>query len=88
MSDFTSLERIVWGRVSIREESIYDGRYKLIHFYDDIDTWELYDREVDPKEMNNVYGKPEYNDITERLKTELRELQIEYNDPILEKYPL
>ena len=67
---------------------IYDGRYKLIHFYDDIDTWELYDREVDPKEMNNVFGKPEYKDITEKLKTELKELQIEYNDPILEKYPL
>ena len=67
---------------------IYDGRYKLIHFYDDIDVWELYDREIDPKEMNNVYGKPEYKDIIEKLKVELKELQIEYNDPILEKYPL
>ena len=67
---------------------IYDGRYKLIHFYDDIDVWELYDREIDPKQMNNIYDKPEYNDIIERLKTELKELQIEYNDPILEKYPI
>jgi uncharacterized sulfatase len=28
-------------------------RYKLIHFYDDIDTWELYDLELDPHEIQN-----------------------------------
>ena len=67
---------------------IYDGRYKLIHFYDDIDVWELYDRATDPKEMTNLYNNPEYKDIIIKLKQELKELQIEYNDPILEQYPL
>lgn len=67
---------------------IYDGRYKLIHFYDDIDVWELYDRDIDPKEMTNVYNNPEYQEIIIELKNELKKLQIEYNDPILEKYPL
>jgi arylsulfatase A-like enzyme len=43
------------------------GRYKLIHFYDDIDAWELYDLENDPHEVNNVYGTPAYKDITAEL---------------------
>lgn len=53
-------------------------RYKLIHFYEDIDTWELYDLENDPKEMNNLYGLPEYEMVTTTLKTRLDELQEKY----------
>lgn len=67
---------------------IYDGRYKLIHFYDDIDVWELYDRQTDPNEMNNIYNNAENSELIKRLKEELKKLQIEYNDPILERFPL
>ena len=38
--------------------------------------------------MTNVYNNPEYQEIIIELKNELKKLQIEYNDPILEKYPL
>lgn len=51
------------------------GRYKLIHFYNDIDTWELYDLYSDPREMNNVYNNPDYEEITKKLKEQLKELQ-------------
>ncbi|WP_296635690.1 sulfatase [Polaribacter sp.] len=60
-------------------------RYKLIHFYDDIDVWELYDLQTDPEEMNNLFGKPEYKVLTKQLKKRLRELQVEYEDDTVEK---
>lgn len=53
-------------------------RYKLIHFYEDIDTWELYDLQNDPNEMQNLYGLPEYEAVTTDLKNQLDVLQAEY----------
>ncbi|MEG1905544.1 MAG: DUF4976 domain-containing protein, partial [Bacteroidales bacterium] len=57
-------------------------RYKLIHFYNDIDTWELYDLQADPSEMNNLYGNPQYDAVTAELKEELEKLQQQYNAPV------
>ena len=54
--------------------------YKLMHFYDDIDAWELYDLEKDPNELNNVYDDPGYTDIAAELKTELARLRVKYGD--------
>lgn len=59
---------------------IKTDRYKLIHFYDDIDEWELYDLEIDPREMNSVYDDPAYSDIKEDLKERLQELRVYYKD--------
>ena len=55
-------------------------RYKLIRFYGDGDFWELYDLEKDPSEMNNVYGRTAYKEITGGLKKQLQELIIAYED--------
>lgn len=65
-----------------------DDRYKLIHFYNDIDTWELYDLQEDPTEMHNIYGQPGTEEVTARMMRELDRLQVKYDDPIREKYPL
>ena len=35
-----------------RHEGVYNGRYKLMNFYD-LGEWELYDLQSDPKEMVN-----------------------------------
>ncbi|MBC3845231.1 sulfatase [Winogradskyella echinorum] len=53
-------------------------RYKLMHFFDDINTWELYDLEEDPKEINNQIDNPEYDEIEAELRTQLAELQKQY----------
>lgn len=53
-------------------------RYKLMHFYDDIDTWELYDLEEDPKEIHNQIDNPKYDDIEDKLRLELAKLQEQY----------
>ncbi len=50
-------------------------RYKLIEYYSEGDYWELFDLETDPNELKNLYGEPGYEDITQKLKQELRRLQ-------------
>ncbi|MGY5846571.1 sulfatase family protein [Salegentibacter sp. HM20] len=61
-----------------RHYGVRTDRYKLIHFYDDIDFWELYDLQEDPQEKNNIYQHPDYVDIREQLHTQLDSLQEQY----------
>jgi arylsulfatase A-like enzyme len=63
-----------------RHYGIVTKEYKLIHFYYDVDEWELYDRQKDPNEMKNVFNDPAYADEAEELKTKLIELRAEYKD--------
>lgn len=65
-----------------RHYGIRTDRYKLIHFYNDIDEWELYDLQEDPHEMDNLYGKPGYEALTDSLRIKLLDLQEQYNDPV------
>ena len=63
-----------------RHYGVRTERYKLIHFYNDIDEWEMYDMKADPREMNNVFGKPEYAEKQKELMQLLRETQKQYKD--------
>jgi arylsulfatase A-like enzyme len=63
-----------------RHYGIRTERYKLIHFYYDVDEWELYDLQEDPHELNNLFGKEGYDQITLELKTRLEFLREEYRD--------
>ena len=63
-----------------RHYGVRTKRYKLIHFYYDIDAWELYDLEKDPLEMNNVYEHPDYQEVAQDLKKELLSLREFYKD--------
>lgn len=65
-----------------RHYGVRNDRYKLIHFYNDIDVWELYDLQEDPEEMHNRYGQPGYEEVTLQMKQELDKLQEQYDDPI------
>jgi hypothetical protein len=51
-----------------------------VHFYYDVDEWELYDRLKDPKEMNNVYHDPSYAAVVKKLTKQLKELRTFYKD--------
>lgn len=55
-------------------------RYKLIHFYYNIDQWEFYDLEKDPEELHNGIDDPQYQEIIAKMKEELKENQIRYGD--------
>ena len=63
-----------------RHHGIRTHKYKLIHFYYDSDTWELYDLEKDPSEMKNVYDDPAYAKIRKEMHEELEGIRTKYGD--------
>ncbi len=63
-----------------RHYGVRTERYKLIHFYEDEGSWELFDLQEDPTEMHNLYGDSAYTDIVVQLKKELKRLQVLYGD--------
>ena len=65
-----------------RHYGVRTSRYSLMHFYNDIDEWELYDLKKDPQQMHNIYGQPGTEKLTRRLLKELHRLQEFYDDPI------
>ena len=63
-----------------RHYGIVTKKFKLVHFYHDIDEWELYDRKNDPQEMENVYHNPAYANAVTELHKKLDELRLKYKD--------
>lgn len=59
---------------------IRTDRYKLIHFYYDIDVWEMYDLRKDPDELHNIYNDPDYESVRDSLMHELGSRQAQYGD--------
>ena len=72
---------------------IRTARYKLIFFYGrglgikgstegwvTPASWELYDLQEDPMELNNLYGLDGYEAVTRELKRELNRLKEQYGD--------
>jgi arylsulfatase A-like enzyme len=71
---------------------IRTARYKLIFFYGHplnkagaqkksvTPTWEFYDLEKDPNEINNAYYSPEYKSVISALKSELLQLKSAVGD--------
>ncbi|WP_374938995.1 sulfatase/phosphatase domain-containing protein [Bacteroides caccae] len=58
--------------------------YKLMFFYGDyVNEWELYDLKSDSTEMKNIYNECRESELIISLKTELKELQKQYNDSIV-----
>jgi len=51
-----------------------------MHFYYDIDEWEMYDLQTDPSEMKNIYNDPAYTDVQRMLHERLTELRTKYGD--------
>lgn len=63
-----------------RHYAIVTKEFKLVHFYYDVDEWELYDRLKDPQEMNNVYHDPAYAEKVKELHIKLDDLRVKYKD--------
>jgi arylsulfatase A-like enzyme len=63
-----------------RHYAIITKKYKLIHYYFDLDQWELIDRLNDPQELHNVYNEPEYAEVRKRLHEELEKIRKKYGD--------
>ncbi len=63
-----------------RHYGIVTEKYKLVHFYYDVDEWELYDRVNDKNEMKNVYNDPKYALVKKELHQKLAALRVKYKD--------
>ncbi len=63
-----------------RHYGIRTADFKLIHFYNNIDEWEMYDLKKDPNEMTNVFDTPEYAVKRTELMSLLKETQKKYKD--------
>lgn len=63
-----------------KHRGVRTEKYKLIHYYEEPQEFELYDLEKDPGELNNLYGKPEYADLVKQLLARIEELRKETHD--------
>jgi arylsulfatase A-like enzyme len=63
-----------------RHYGIRTDRYKLIHFYHDVNEWELYDLQKDPNEMQNVIDDPDYEAVEKKLRSDLDSIMHHYGD--------
>lgn len=63
-----------------RHVGIRSKRYKLIHFYYDIDAYEMYDLNSDPHEMHSIFGDSAYATVQATLLKHLHTMQVAYGD--------
>jgi len=68
-----------WHMVQ-RHQGVYDGRYKLIHFYD-LDEWELIDMRTDPHELTNQFYNSDYTSVRDRMLIALGQMKERYAVP-------
>jgi len=61
------------------QRMIRDDRYKLVYNPESIN--ELYDLQVDPDELHNVYPAPTYRDVRDDLETRLYQELVRRGDP-------
>ena len=63
-----------------RHYGIRTERYKLIHFYQFGNEWEMYDLEEDPDELTNIYGKADKKSLQIDLEQQLKAIRKFYDD--------
>ncbi|MCS7166096.1 MAG: sulfatase [Gemmatales bacterium] len=64
-----------------KHRGIRTERYKLIHYYEDPEEFELYDLQNDPEERNNLYAQPGTENLVISLRRRMEELRRETRDP-------
>lgn len=67
-----------------RHYGVKTNRYKLMRFYGEVDSWELYDLKKDKSEMNNLIQDPRYSGVVDDMKKKIRYWQAYYKDPVKE----
>ena len=75
---------------------VRNDRYKLAYFYgkglnkhgasniETPPTWEFYDLEKDPKELNNAINDSVYQSVIKIMKEDIKHLQVQYRVPEIE----
>jgi arylsulfatase A-like enzyme len=68
------------GHCARKNRGIRTDRWKLIHFWEQPEEWELYDLRSDPDEVVNLAARPEHRDRMRALKVRLADLRRELGD--------
>ena len=63
-----------------RHYGIRTERYKLIHFYQFGNEWEMYDLKEDPDELTNIYGRADKKSLQIDLEQQLKAIRKFYDD--------
>jgi arylsulfatase A-like enzyme len=63
-----------------KHRGVRTERYKLIHYYEEPEEFELYDLRRDPGERRNLYGQPGHEKLTRRLRQRIEALRKETGD--------
>ena len=63
-----------------RHYGIRTKRYKLMHFYQFGNEWEMYDLKTDPDELTNIYGNKKVEKLQKSLTNRLKNLRKHYED--------
>jgi arylsulfatase A-like enzyme len=58
-----------------KNRGVRTEQYKLIHYYEPPEEFELYDLKEDPGELRNLYGDPRYAALTRDLRQRISELR-------------
>ncbi len=68
------------GHCVRKNRGIRTARWKLIHFWEQPEEWELYDLAADPDETRNLAADPAHAAVVAELKARLAELRRELGD--------
>jgi len=63
-----------------KNRGIRTHQWKLIHFWEEPQSYELYNLKDDPDEVRNVASDPKYKNVFDELKDRLAQLRKETND--------
>jgi arylsulfatase A-like enzyme len=63
-----------------KHRGVRTAQWKLIHFWEQPQEWELYDLRNDPDEMNNLYGRPDRERRVRDLQSRLDALRHDTGD--------
>jgi arylsulfatase A-like enzyme len=63
-----------------KHRGVRTEQYKLIHYYEAPEEFELYDLRDDPGELHNLYGNPVYRGLIQELRRRMDELRAETDD--------
>jgi len=65
-----------------RHYGVVTDRFKLVNFYEpDMNYWEMFDTQKDPRELKSVFNDPKYAAVRKLMETELARLRAELKVP-------
>jgi arylsulfatase A-like enzyme len=63
-----------------KHRGVRTSRWKLMHFWEQPEEWELYDLSSDPDEVNNLAGRREHARTVRELRARMEMLRTEVGD--------